>query len=633
MPSPRRGRAAGTIFRMCTKVVSIAPRTRPRRPRPAAVFLAGAAALAAAASGAHAATAGYATPVDVAVSEDGRWLVAANAAGTAALVDRRAGAKVDEIDVGHRPVAVVRRSGDSFLVATLTRGCLVAVDVVEGRLVETARLPLGGEPMGVAVSPDKRTAYVALSAADRVAIVAVDPAAPVRVTGFIEVGRRPAGVAVSGDGRLLGVACAAPMQVMLAETATGRVRSRHRFQGFNPGRLAFGPHDDDLYFAFTYDGGSHPSPGHIRLGWVTGSRLGRLRIASGTLEGLSLDVPGRAVGDVFGLAALADGRLLVTAGGTHEVLSLSGDGLPWTQISGSELMNEALAADPGRFRRLDLGGRPLGICLAADGRTAFVADGLLDVVHEIDLGDGTGSAPAAARSLPVAPATPPSAAERLARAGEAIFHDARRSLDQWYSCHTCHYEGGGNTVTFDKLNDGTTGTYKTVLPLWSLARTGPWTWHGWQGDLTAALEKSLVDSMQGPRPSRDDLVALAAFLEALEPPPSPFLTADGGLSAAAERGRVLFASPRAACTSCHAGADFTSPGLHDVGLAGSDDRWREFSPPTLRGLHRKTSYLHDGRAKSLAKLMAGPHGPAAVSGLEPLSPGEIDDLVAYLMSL
>jgi hypothetical protein len=70
-----------------------------------------------------------------------------------------------------------------------------------------------------------------------------------------------------------------------------------------------------------------------------------------------------------------------------------------------------------------------------------------------------------------------------------------------------------------------------------------------------------------------------------------------------------------------------------VGLAGPDDRWREFSPPTLRGLHRKTLYLHDGRAKSLTKLLAGPHGPAAVRGLEPLSPGEIDDLVAYLLSL
>ena len=605
----------------------------PRRASLGAVLLAAATVLPVPA-GAGAAASGYATPVDVAVSADGRWLVVANAAGTAALVDRRTSARVDAIDVGPRPVAVVRRQGTSFLVATLEGGCLVAVEVVEGKLVETARVPLGGEPRGIAVSPDARTAFVSLSAADRVAIVAVDPADAVRVTGYIDVGRRPAGIAVSGDGRLLGVACAAPLEVLLVETSTGRVRSRHRFQGFNPGRLAFGPHDRDLHFTFTYDGGSHPSRGNIRRCWVTGSRLGRLRIATGTLEGLSLDVPGRAVGDVFGLAVAADGGLLVTAGGTHELLSLAGDDLPWTQISGSELMDPALAADSRRFSRLDLGGRPLGVCLASDGRTALVADGLLDVVHEIGLGEGAGSAtPAVLRSFSVAPDAAPSPAQRLVRTGEAIFHDARRSLDQWYSCHTCHFEGGGNTVTFDTLNDGSTGTYKTVLPLWGLARTGPWTWHGWQGDLAASLEKSLVDSMQGPRPSRDDLAALAAYLESLEPPPSPFVAADGGLSEAAERGRGLFASSRAACTACHAGDDFTSPQVHDVGLAGPDDRWREFSPPTLRGLHRKTLYLHDGRAKSLATLLAGPHGPSAVSGLEPLSPGEIDDLVAYLLSL
>jgi mono/diheme cytochrome c family protein len=499
------------------------------------------------------------------------------------------------------------------------------VDVVDGRLVETGRVRLGSEPRCVAVGPDAEKAYVSLSAGDRVAEVACDSA---RVTRFIEVGGRPTGIAVSGDGTLIAAACASPMELVLAETATGAIRTRHRFQGFNPGRLAFGPDGRDVYLAFTYDGGSHPSRGNIRRGWVTGSRLGRLSVERGTLEGLSLDVAGKAVGDVFGVAVAADGRLLVTAGGTHELLSLSATDLPWTQISGSEVMDPTLAVDRERFHRLDLGGRPLGVCIAPDGRTAFVADALLDSVHEIGL-----AGPVALRSFSVAPAAAPSEAQQLARAGEAIFHDARRSLDQWYSCHTCHYEGGGNTVTFDTLNDGSTGTYKTVLPMWGVARTGPWTWHGRQPDLTAALEKSLIESMQGPKPSRDDLVALAAYVESLEPPPSPFVDADGGLSAAARRGRELFESRRAGCTSCHAGPDFTSPDVHDVGLSGPDDRWREFSPPTLRGLHRKTRYMHDGRGKSLAAMLAGPHGPAAVSGLEPLSPAEIEDLVAYLKSL
>ena len=83
------------------------------------------------------------------------------------------------------------------------------------------------------------------------------------------------------------------------------------------------------------------------------------------------------------------------------------------------------------------------------------------------------------RTIPLGGPAEPS----LARRGEAIFYDARRSLDQWYSCHTCHYEGGTNSVTTDTTNDGTPFTFKTVLPLHHLHETGPWTWHGWQTDL------------------------------------------------------------------------------------------------------------------------------------------------------
>jgi mono/diheme cytochrome c family protein len=444
----------------------------------------------------------------------------------------------------------------------------------------------------------------------------------------VDVGRLPGGVTVSPDGRTVAVACTSPTEIVLVDAKSREIRSRHPFKGLNLGYLAFAAAGERLYFGFTYDGGSHPSPGNIRRGWVTGSRLGVLDVAAGTLAGLTLDVSGRAVGDVRGVAVTADGRdVLVTAGGTHELLRFDAGRLPWKQISGSEVMDAALARDPERFRRLDLEGRPLGIRLAANGR-AFVANALRDAVQEIDVHDWS-----VVRTIPVDRGHDPSPEARLARRGEEIFHDAQRSLDQWYSCHTCHFEGGGNTVTFDTLNDGSVGSYKTVLPLWGVARTGPWTWHGWQEDLTTSLRKSLVDSMQGPEPSGEDVAALAAYLATLEPPPSPFREPDGSLSAAAERGRVLFASDRAGCTACHAGADFTSPENHDVGLGKRGDRYEGFSPPTLRGLFRKTMYLHNGRGRSLTDLLTGVHGPDRVSGQAPLSREEAEDLAAYLRSL
>jgi hypothetical protein len=568
------------------------------------------------------------TPVAVAVSPTGRWLATANrAAGTVSLVgdDRTV---TDERFIGRRPAAIAPLGEDRFVAVTAESGDLVMLAVEDGRLAQTGRVHVGFEPHGVVLSPDGATAWVPRSA--DAAVVAVDLRS-LEVSEPVPTPPLPRYVAISPDGATVAVACAAGGEVVLIDTRDRQVRSRHPFKGLNLGQPAFTPDGATLYFTFTYDGGGFTSPGDIRRGWVTGSRIGRLAIGpdGGTLEGLTLDVPGRAVGDVLGLAVVDGGRtLLVAAGGTHELLRLDTAALPWTQISGSEVMDRSLAADPGRFRRLELGGRPLGVATTADRLRVFVANALLDSVQEVDP-----VGPELIDSIPLDRGETPTADEQLVRRGEAIFHDATRSLDQWYSCHTCHWEGGGNTVTFDTLNDGSVGSYKTVLPLWHLADTGPWTWHGWQEELFAAVKKSMIDTMQAPEPSDADVAALTAFLTSLEAPPSPFRETDGSLSAAAERGRTLFGSQRAGCSDCHRAPLYTSPGLHDVGLGRKGDRYPSYSPPSLLAGFRKTRWLHNAKARSLHDLLTGPHAPEKITGQPPLTDAEVDDLVAWLKSL
>ena len=571
------------------------------------------------------------TPVSVAVTPSGCWLATANqASGTVSLIDAAAGEVVDEIRIGDRPSAVVSRGLERFVAVAAEAGDVVVLDVIEGRLAERSRVHVGYEPHGAALSPDGRTLWVALAAT--AAVVAVDLGSG-EVSAPIDTAALPRYVAVSFDGSTVAVACAAGAEVVLVDSRERRVRSRHPFKGLNIGQPAFAPDGATLYFPFTYDGGGFTSPGDIRRGWVTGSRIGKLAIEGdlSELQGLTLDVSGRAVGDVLGMALVDDGRtLLVTAGGTHELLrfdTAAATPLPWTQISGEEVMDRRLAADAVRFRRLDLGGRPLGVAVATGGRL-LVANGLLDEVQEIDP-----AGPDVVRTIALDRGEVPTGRELLVRRGEAIFHDARRSLDQWYSCHTCHWEGGGNTVTFDTLNDGSVGSYKTVLPLWNLADTGPWTWHGWQHDLTAAVKRSMIDTMQAPEPSDEDVAALEAFLSELKAPPSPFRDPDGALTDAAERGRSLFGSARTGCSDCHSGPNYASSELHDVGLGRKGDRYPSYSVPSLLAGFRKTRWLHNARAKSLHDLLAGPHSPQKVSGQAPLTPAEIDDLVAWLKSL
>jgi cytochrome c peroxidase len=234
-----------------------------------------------------------------------------------------------------------------------------------------------------------------------------------------------------------------------------------------------------------------------------------------------------------------------------------------------------------------------------------------------------------AREMPLGPKQEPS----LARQGEAIFYDGRRSLDQWYSCHSCHYEGHTNAVAMDTRNDGRDRNFKTVLSLRNVTRTGPWTWHGWQKSIELAMTKSLTDSMLGPPPKEGEVEALVAYLDTLRPPPNPHRNPDGSLTEAAKRGEAVFRGRKADCIRCHNGDYFTDNKIHDVNTGERGDAFKGYNTPSLVNVFDKVKYLHDGRAKSLEQALTGAHDPDIVTGEGKLTPEELADLLAYLRSL
>jgi cytochrome c peroxidase len=297
--------------------------------------------------------------------------------------------------------------------------------------------------------------------------------------------------------------------------------------------------------------------------------------------------------------------------------------LPLQDYGGTDHIPPELLADEDRFFRIELGGRPMGLRIAEDDKTVYVANYLQNAVQVVDLEDRT-----VRDSILLGGAEEPS----LARRGAAIFYDADRSLDGWYSCHSCHYDGGTNSVAMDTMNDGTRFSFKTVLPLYNLRKTGPWTWHGWQQELDDAMEKSFQSTMQGPPILGEDRKAVIAFLDSLQPPPNPHRESDTERSAAVLRGKQIFESARGGCATCHHGPEFTDGEIHDVGLGSDKDRYTGFNTPSLKNVFRKVLYVHDGRSKSLDEVLSGPHAPENVAG-ETLSPQERSDLIAYVMSL
>ena len=92
------------------------------------------------------------------------------------------------------------------------------------------------------------------------------------------------------------------------------------------------------------------------------------------------------------------------------------------------------------------------------------------------------------------------------------------------------------------------------------------------------------------------------------------------------RGRAVFETRK--CASCHVPPEYTSPGRYDVGLIDEVGN-HEFNPPSLRGVSRRETLLHDGRAGSLEDVFQKERHPRRLE----LTSREIADLVAFLKTL
>ena len=565
------------------------------------------------------------SPVDLVLSQDNAWLVTANqSSDSVSLVSTSDGVVLDEVAVGRHPAALaLAPNGKQVLVTGSYSGDMTVLEVRDRRLELIAAIHVGYEPTGVAVSPDGKEAYVACSANAEVAVIDLTSN---EVVARIEVGRWPRYMALSPDGTRLAVGTSGDRGVSVVDTKKRKMLYLEKFVGLNIGHMQTSRNGRHVYFPWVTYRRNPLNARNIRLGWVLATRIARVKLdGKARREAVSLDPQGKAIADPHGLALTSDEkRLVVSASGTHELLLYRATDLPLQDYGGTDHVPSSLLRDKDRFDRIDVGGRPMGLRIAKDDKTVFVANYLDNSVQVVDI-----ETRQLVRAIPLGGASEPS----LARLGEAIFFDGRRSLDQWYSCHSCHYDGGSNSVTMDTLNDDTNQTYKTVLPLFNVNKTSPWTWHGWQTDLHAAMRKSITSTMIGEEPNDEDVDALVAYLKALQPPPNPFRQKDGSLTEAAIRGKAVFESDRANCASCHNGPLFTDGQIHDVGVGRDSDKYKGFNTPSLVGLYRKIAFLHDGRAKSLGDLLTDLHSPKKVSGSEQLRDDEVQDLIAYLKSL
>jgi cytochrome c peroxidase len=329
----------------------------------------------------------------------------------------------------------------------------------------------------------------------------------------------------------------------------------------------------------------------------------------------------------WGVACSPDGQwLLVAHAGSHEISIVDRNRLHQklaeaSANGGAKTVPNDLAFLVGLRERCRLKGKgPRGI--AALGSRVFAAEYYSGSLGVVDLAQ---KEPRAAVSLSLGIEPEPD----TVRTGEILFHDADYCFQRWQTCASCHPgDARVDALNWDMLNDGL-GTPKNTKSLLLSHQTPPSMATGIRENAEVAVRAGIRNSLFN---TLDDTYAvkLDEYLKSLKPVPSP-LQVNGALSPAAERGKQVFDTAK--CSRCHPAPLFTDMKLHRVGTGTGLEQDRKYDTPTLVEAWRTAPYLHDGRAASIADVITtcnqdGEHGDTA-----DLTPQEIDDLVAYVMSL
>lgn len=383
----------------------------------------------------------------------------------------------------------------------------------------------------------------------------------------------------------------------------------------------------------------------IERGWINNNALTLINLE--TMERLNtvlLDNIDSGAANPWAVAWTADNkRILVTHAGTHEISLIDAAALiaklakmPKQKDPNAKVdytVASRIAADVpndlsflvGLRQRVKLSESDRGPrAIVVSGSEALVANYFSDTIARFDLNSD--------RPQPKSIALGPKVEATVARKGEFYFNDATICFQGWQSCASCHSSDGRvDGLNWDNLNDGI-GNPKNAKSMLLAHRTPPSMALGVRADAYVAVRAGIKNSLFTVQPE-EVAVAIDEYLKSLRPEPSPYLD-KGKLSAAARRGEKVFKSEKAACAECHKAPLFTDLKMHNVGTRSQYDKPTDrFDTPTLVEVWRSAPYLHDGSAATIRDVLTTRNASAEHGEASHLTPSELDDLIAYVLSL
>ncbi len=593
----------------------------------------------------------YLSPVAMAPSLDGKQLyIACGTANELGVYDVAEREIVRRVDLpGPASGLALSPDGQRLCVtcaAPKSKVCLIAA--ATGKVVKT--LTAGHTSMAPVWSPDGKTLYVCNRFNDSVEIFDAERQKQV---GQISVEREPVAAAITPDGKLLFVANhlhtgRADQGVVTATVSVIDTRSRRLLRNIpltNGSTLLRGicvsPDGRFVGVAHTLARFHLPTT-TVAHGWMNDNALSLIEVANlKLLATVLLDEDDRGAANPWAVAWSEDGHFIcVTHAGTHEISIIDAPGLLAKLGSLPEhAQSPARADNSSAAQSLNEVPNDLGFlsglrtrvklhakgprCLALAGQKIFVGDYFSDSLSILHLDRQAHSAATIQLQIPHA-----LSAERK---GEMYFNDATLCYQGWQSCASCHSaDARVDGMNWDLLNDGM-GNPKNVKSLLFCFQTPPVMSLGVRSDAAAAIRAG-IRHILFTEPREGVASSLDEYIKSLEPIPSPHLV-HNHLSVSAERGRKLFFSASVGCTQCHPPPLFTDLKPHAVGTGKFDQRADRFYTPTLIEAWRTGPYLHDGSAATLRDVVLSHNSENKRGSTSQLPPAELDDLVAYLLSL
>ena len=608
--------------------------------------------------GAAARASEYRSPLAVAVSPDGKTLyVSDKTALCVAVLDAATGKKVRDVAIVGEPNGLaLSADGKTLYVAQRKANSIAVVDTAQG--VVAREIPVGTWPVALALAEKSKRLYCCNRGNHTVSVVDLVADRQIRQ---IAVVRDPAFAAVTADESRVVVAnfmphgagtdpeLAAEVSILDAAALQQVARVKLPPGSTMAGGAWIGPQGRWAYVVHALGRFNLPIT-QLEEGWVHTFALSIIDVAAGTrLATVLLDDLSKGAADPWAVVGSTDGKTLwISHRGVHEVSILdigrihellaghvpaelarlkegTRDNI-WVRIQRdprqiAQLTNDLTALRISHtIRRAPSGGRgPTGLALSPLGDRLYVANYYAGTVGVLDAAEGK-----LLRTIAVGDSPEPDAARR----GEIYFHDATRCYQHWHSCATCHLDGGRvDGLPWDFLRDGIDNG-KDVVSLVNMAQTPPHNRRGTRSTPRECVETGVLGShFLAPEPA--DVDDLLAYLRSLTPEPNPNLPR---FAAAARRGKTLFEG-KADCATCHPGPYFTDKKPYDVGTGSPNDPDGQYDTPSLVEAYRTAPYYHDGRAATIKEALIE-HNPQQPHGkLKDLTPREIEDLIAYVLSL